>query len=192
MRYGGQKIDTKRYLYAYTLLLVVVNLVMIATENLGLVDHWLYNSFLILEFLLLSMYFNQISKIAWIKQAILGFQCFFVGICVYELLWLKELFKVNENIKAIGSLGIIGFCLMYFYQLLKLLQVPKIWHDPIFLIAASAFFYFTSNFVFSVFARNILWGNQQNAIFIFRYILLLSIVYFCSLSYAIWNIQRLK
>lgn len=188
-----QDFDSGGFLKIYLIIQAVIAAVSYFTETAKIIDHWMINLFWSVEFILWALFYGKSLLHAKICKKVTYTSLYiFLAIMTYELFIKMDLLKSNDNVRTVASLFLILLSILYFYQLLQKLSPIPLKNNPGFWINSAVFFYFCASFIFGIFSRHILWGPQQEALFIFQFILIFSIIYNLILTYALWNLPMKK
>lgn len=111
----------------------------------------------------------------------------FVLFSVINSLYIQSVSRYNSYAQTIGSLLIIGYCIHYFTELIRKMQVKNLFATPMFWIVSSIFFYYASSlFLFALgnaFISRPLWIDP----WIWMFHVFIAAVYYIVMTIGLWK-----
>ncbi|GGF19706.1 hypothetical protein [Hymenobacter cavernae] len=95
----------------------------------------------LLKTLLFSRVYYLALRRRWHRQLIFWLTAGFVLFALLDAVYLEGLIKYNSYGRAVQSLLLIGFAMLYFEQMLRELRVSRLEQDPLFLTSVGLIIY---------------------------------------------------
>jgi hypothetical protein len=184
---NGQKIDRNNLLKIYLIVSFLYEMTSIYTEQNSIQDHWIVNSFIVVEFALLSEYIIRLLRWQHFNAVFRGLQVLVAIICLYNFGIEKDFLKINNNVKSSAAIVLIILSLLYYYNLLKNTLAPNLLADPYFWIITAVFFFFCTTFIYSIYSREVMWAEKIIARQLYLIVMIFSIFYRSILAISLWN-----
>ena len=152
-----------KILYGYLWLsFLIMEIVVWYTQINSIQDHFIYNSFLPVQFLLLSAVYWIVLKTNTHKRIL-----FVIAVCIIlftiisHLSNLSNFNRFNSVANAVANLGLMFFVILYFYELLKELHIVKLSIHPMFWISVGVILYVSINFFLYIFGEFVMFNNSK-------------------------------
>jgi hypothetical protein len=147
---------------------------------------WLYNLFLIPQYILyMAVYYLEIDS-THIKKAILACALVFTAFAVFNMGWLQGLHSVDSYTLTLASVIIIFMTVTWFNQLLHKKEIYKLSSVPLVWISAGAFIFHAADPPYLLSLNYLVAHNRPLAIALFYIFLILN-----CLMYAFYTIAFL-
>ena len=141
----------------------------------------------ILEFLLLTRIFQQNIKSGFPSIGFRGIQLFIVSFAFwYAFLW-KSLWVHNDLVRFMAGIFIMFYCVLFFYDTIKKLNITHLEKSPIFWISTGVLLYYLTNFVFFLFTNNeiLVLMEQRTSLMLWGIYIMMNIVKYIFFGIAI-------
>ncbi len=180
----------RRYLTNELKVLFLYLIASIITEILGNVfarvlhipNHFILNTFAVLECILISFIFQEVFINKNLKRVAFILIIIYTLVSIYLFIMPDGFFKFNSIVNTISCLLIIIWVFAYFYQLLQTLQVIKLYTIPLFWISVGCLLYFSGTLFIFLYSDTILfqkepilyyqlWNIYYVLLFVFRFLL---------------------
>jgi hypothetical protein len=161
-RYKYLQIDGK-ILFVYLILSLLIDEIYDwYTSIQSIQNHYIINTFIPIEFLLLSSIFWLSFKTDNYKKILIftvtGVMIFTIG---YHLSNLEKFNRFSSFTNAIMYLSLMFIVIMYFYELLKELHVVKLSLHPMFWISVGVILYVSINFFLFIFGEFVMFNSSK-------------------------------
>ncbi|WP_367390417.1 hypothetical protein [Lewinella sp. LCG006] len=164
---GLLRLKRLQIIQRYVLALIVFSiLVELAAVLLGRLLHLrnlpLLHVFSVVQFTLLWLIFAQRLIPPFSKKlfgGILGIFWIFAIVCA---IWIDGIFNFNAHARSFGAILIIVFCLSYFYQRLRKLDLENLETDPLFWVATGSLIYFSGSLILFIISNYILANESMS------------------------------
>ena len=145
---------------------------------------WLYNLYLIPQYLFYFYFFSGTIRMPWIRKAALVLSAIYVFVAIQNLFYYRKLFVVDGNTIITANLIVIAFTMIYFIQLMRANTVIKLSRQPMFWIAAGAFIFHLGSLPCFMLYKYISIEDSVLATSLFRIIVMLNCVMYIFYSTA--------
>lgn len=164
---GLLRLKRLQIIQRYVLALIIFSiLVELAAVLLGRLLHLrnlpLLHVFSVVQFTLLWLIFAQRLIPPFSKKlfgGILGIFWIFAIVCA---IWIDGIFNFNAHARSFGAILIIVFCLSYFYQRLRKLDLENLETDPLFWVATGSLIYFSGSLILFIISNYILANESMS------------------------------
>ncbi len=116
---------------------------------------FLLHIFTVLELGLLALMFGpaigSLLPAPQLRLLILGFVVF----AIFNSIYIDGITRFNAFAKAIEALMVIGFVLLYFYHILRTLEIKHLDRAPLFWVAAGSLIYFSGSLFVFIYSNKI-------------------------------------
>jgi hypothetical protein len=158
---GLLRIKRLQIIQRYVLALVVFSiLVELAAVVLGRLLHLrnlpLLHVFSVVQFTLLWLIFAQRLIPPFSKRFFWGILVAFWAFAIVCAVWIDGIYNFNAHARSFGAILIIIFCLSYFYQRLRMLDLENLEADPLFWVATGSLIYFSGSLILFIISNYIL------------------------------------
>ena len=127
---------------------------------LHLPNHFIINTFATLECILISLIFYEIFIAKDLKRIVLVSIGIYVLICIYVFTILDNFYRFSSIINTVSCLLIIVWVFTYFYQLLQIPQLIKLYALPMFWISVGCLLYFSGTLFIFLYSEKILFQKE--------------------------------
>lgn len=135
---------------------------------------WIYNIYLIPEYMFYFLLYYSFLKTKIVKKAFvllcLSYLCF--AIC--NLFWIQSLYNLNSYTIISGNILVILMSLNYFNQSLNDRGLKRQTSNPLFWISTGAFIFFSGSLPYFIFMNYLIKNNIAMAIALFNILLILN------------------
>jgi hypothetical protein len=150
--YSSLRHSVFRWLVWLMLLVVVAEL---SGRYLSRVLHkpnaWIFNISTNIEFVIYSMMFYKTYTFRQFRQTALIFLCFYPVIAAINIIFIQGVFKFHSNTMSLGSLFMILFCCLFFYEILHQQKELDLLKTPYFWFATGILFFYTGDLLYNLF-----------------------------------------
>ena len=158
---GLLRIKRLQIIQRYVLALVVFSiLVELAAVVLGRFLHLrnlpLLHVFSAVQFTLLWLIFAQRLIPPFSKKIFSGILAVFWLFAIVCAIWIDGIYNFNAHARSFGAILIIIFCLSYFYQRLRMLDLENLEADPLFWVTTGSLIYFSGSLILFIISNYIL------------------------------------
>lgn len=145
----------------YVLALVIVSiLVELAAVLLGRFLHLrnlpLLHVFSVVQFTLLWLIFAQRLIPPFSRRFFGVILVAFWAFALVCAIWIDGIYNFNAHARSFGAILVIIFCLSYFYQRLRKLDLENLESDPLFWVATGSLIYFSGSLILFIISNYIL------------------------------------
>jgi hypothetical protein len=105
----------------------------------------IYNSFVLLQFMVYTAYFFMIIRFKWFKGICIAFLILFPLLWIITVWYVFGIYSWNSYIHVAGSAFTIIACAVFFYQLYTGDELVSLSRNTEFWIAAALFIFYTCN-----------------------------------------------
>lgn len=148
----------------------------------GMINHWLYNLFTLVEVSFLSfIYYNAIHYVV-VKKAIRLFSYVYLVLFIINALFIQEWNTFNTYTFVVGGLGVLTWIGIYFIQLMQHPRFPELNKQPLFWISTGLLFYYTGKTPFYGMVNYLIDNHLEVAKRYFVIVQLLIVVEHCLLG----------
>ncbi len=176
-----------KVIFYYTIVSALVEMIAWITIYYHQTNHWLSNVYNIMEYAFLSYYFTKIFVISKVNTFIKYFSTLtLLVITLLTFIDYKNLNHYNSTAYIITCLVLMTYAMIYFYELLNSLNVPKISYYSHFWISVGVLLYFSGCFFVNLFSEIVLLGNDKsiNQLWLIYHFFL--IIYRIFLAIGLW------
>jgi hypothetical protein len=158
---GLVRFNRLQIIQRYILALVVFSiLVELAAVLLGRLLHLrnlpLLHVFSAVQFTLLWLVFAKRLIPPFSKRFFWGILTAFWFFAIICAIWIDGIYNFNAHARSFGAILIIFFCLCYFYQRLRKLDLENLEADPLFWVATGSLIYFSGSLMLFIISNYIL------------------------------------
>ncbi|MGH1437433.1 MAG: hypothetical protein ACRBG0_23545 [Lewinella sp.] len=158
---GLMRIKRLQIIQRYVLALVIFSiLVELAAVLLGRVLHLrnlpLLHLFSAVQFTLLWFIFAKRLIPPFSKRFFGGILIAFWSFAIICAIWIDGIYNFNAHARSFGAILIIIFCLCYFYQRLRKLDLDNLETDPLFWVTTGSLIYFSGSLILFIISNYIL------------------------------------
>lgn len=147
----------QRYILALVIFSILVELAAVFIGRfLHLRNLPLLHIFSAVQFTLLWLIFAKRLIPPFSKKSFLGILAAFWVFAIVCAIWIDGLYNFNAHARSFGAILIIFFCLCYFYQRLRKLDLENLEADPLFWIATGSLIYFSGSLILFIISNYIL------------------------------------
>lgn len=147
----------QRYVFA---LVIVSILVELAAVLLGRFLHLrnlpLVHVFSAVQFTLLWVIFAKRLIPPFSKKILLGILAIFWFFAIVCAIWIDGIYNFNAHARSFEAILVIIFCLTYFYQRLRMLDLENLEADPLFWVTTGSLIYFSGSLILFIISNYIL------------------------------------
>jgi hypothetical protein len=137
---------------------------------------WLYNLFLIPQYLLYMTLYYQIIRSALLKKILIGIGIVFTGFAGINMLYLQEIHGFNSYTLAMADGIVIFMTVSYFNQLLEQKEIVRLSSHPMVWISVGAFIFHAANLPYILALNYLIRTNIPLAIALFYIFLVLNCI----------------
>ena len=153
---------------------------------------WIYNSYLIPQYLFYIYFFSKTVGVRWMSKTGLYIGIGYFLVATQNLLFIQKLFLVNYITIILANFIIVFFTLIYFIQLMKAKEVIRLSRQPLFWIAAGSFIFHLGSLPCFILYNYISAGNSLLATSLFRIIIMLNCIMYLLYSIAFLCTKRFQ
>jgi hypothetical protein len=139
---------------AFPFFLFFIILVELAGRYISMVlyhrNAWLYNISTTVEFVFYAYIFGLQLKDPAFKKATSRFMIFYPMLVLLNLLFIQGFLRFHSYTMVIGSILMIIFCCLYFYELLQNPQEGDLLRDPMFWISTGILFFYLGDLSYNL------------------------------------------
>lgn len=159
---GWQKLkQIQRYILALIVFSIFIELLSLwIGRYLHLSNLFLLHLFSVGQLVLLWLIFRQRLIPPFSRRFFLGTLLVFLLFAVASAIWIDGLFNFNSHARSFEAVIIIFFCLSYFYQRLKQLDLENLESDPLFWVSTGSLVYFSGSLIMFIIS-NYVASNQE-------------------------------
>ncbi|WP_324671757.1 hypothetical protein [Hymenobacter sp. GOD-10R] len=132
---------TVRVLFWYTYLSLFTSLALQIGRHLFHLNTPVQHLYTLLKTLLFGRMYYLALRRPWHRQLVYGLTLGFAGFAALDAFYLEGLTHFNSYGRAVQSLLLIGFAMLYFEQMLRELRVSRLEQDPLFLASVGLVIY---------------------------------------------------
>ena len=160
--------STLRWFLPYLIFIVFVEIMgWYLPVFLGETNAWMFNISVPIEYIFFSFVFYSHYRKETNKKFALGFIfLFLIYVVSYSL--VKGVYNFNANYLLIGSLAMIVFSVLYFYEQYIKVDTDNIWSEPMFWIVTGVFLFNAGEFSYNFISKFIIKNNLDPTIKLFR------------------------
>jgi hypothetical protein len=111
-------------------------------------NHWFYNIFTVIEFLLYTYIFSLAITNAKIKSIMRWSIPTFLIVAAINIFFIQKFYKFHTISYRIGAVMIVIWCYLYFRQLLQLEEDIVLAKNPMFWVSTGLLFFYLGFFVY--------------------------------------------
>jgi hypothetical protein len=130
-----------RVLYWYVYLSLFTSLALQIGRYLFHLNTPVQHLYTLLKTLLFGRMYYLAFRRSWHRQLVRVLTLGFAGFAVLDAFYLEGLTHFNSYGRAVQSLLLIGFAMLYFEQMLRELRVSRLEQDPLFLVSVGLVIY---------------------------------------------------
>lgn len=176
-----------RVLFLYVLVAAFVEILSSTFTKLNIKNLYLINLFTVVECTMLSLFYLKIFTTKKYSIIIYVLLFCFYSIFVYDFIFLHNFNRMNIFSIIVESFILIGFSLLYFYELAKKMEYVSILSNPLFWVNSSILIYFSGNLFLFIFSNYIL-NHSYNRLWNIHSVL--NIIYNTLLIIAFWKTTK--
>lgn len=90
------------------------------------------------------------------KKLMYGALALFWLFAIICAIWIDGIFNFNAHARSFGALLLIFFCLSYYYQRLRNLDLENLEQDPLFWVATASLIYFSGSLIMFIISNYVL------------------------------------
>lgn len=135
---------------------------------------WIYNLYLIPEYLFYFFFFYGFLKHQIIKRIFIGVVIIYFLFAVTNLIWIQTFSNLNSFTIIPGNILVVLLSLSYFHQSLNDKEFIKQTSQPLFWIAVAVFIFFSGSLPYFIFMNSLIINNIPMAIALFNILLILN------------------
>jgi len=125
---------------------------------------WIYNSFLIPQYLLYMAVYYQVIRSRAVKKIIIGLAVFFTLFALTNELFIQHIYAIDSYTLAISSSIVIFLSIAYFEQLRKEKEIIRLTTDPMVWISLGAFIFHAADLPYLLMLNYLIHTNISLAI----------------------------
>jgi hypothetical protein len=161
-RYKSLQIQGKIIFGYLCVSFLIMEVVMWYTQINSMQNHYLFNIFYPIEFLLLSsIYWINLKTPLYKKMLLYVVAIIMTFIIVSTIINLDNFNRFNSIANAVANLGLMFFVILYFYELLKELHIVKLSSHPMFWISVAIILYVSINFFLYIFGEFVVFNKSK-------------------------------
>ena len=103
--------------------------------------------YFILEFLVINVIYYEIFRDSRIRRTLIIIGCIYIVVSIYSLIFLEGFYNFNSLPLTASSFLTIFYCIFYFWQLLRKLEIDNLVNYPMFWITSSILISASGNFL---------------------------------------------
>jgi hypothetical protein len=111
----------------------------------------------------------------------------FVCFSIVNSVWLQSLLSYNSYSQTFGSLLIIGYCVYYFIDLIRKMNVKNLYDEPMFWITGSILFYYASTLFIYGLGNILIHHSKSLNRWIWLFHVLLAALHYTFISIGFWR-----
>lgn len=148
----------QKYLFALVVFILVIEILanFIGRWYLHMNNLPLLHLFSVGQFTFLWLIFRRRIVPLIPKQTFQALLIVFYIFAVVSAVWIDGVFNFNAYARSFGAILLIFFCLTYYYQRLKMLDMEHLEQDPLFWISTGSLIYFSGSVILFVVSNYIL------------------------------------
>jgi hypothetical protein len=151
-----------KVLYAYLWVSIIIfEIAAWYTSLNGIQNHFLFNIFSPIEFLLLScIYWLEFKTLRFRRILVVIVSLIFSFQVGSNIIFWESFNRFNSVANALPNLGLMFFVILYFYELLKEQEVISLSSFPMFWISSGIIFYVSINFFLFIFGEFVTFNSS--------------------------------
>lgn len=137
---------------------------------------WIYNLYIVPEYLFYLWFFANLLESRRIKRYALGFAILYFLFCLFNITFLQSFFQLNTYSIIFGAALVLYMTVFYFLQELNRKMPVKVEKDPLFWISLGAFIFHSVSLPYFIFINYLSRTNISLAIALFNILLALNVL----------------
>jgi hypothetical protein len=152
-----------KVLYAYLWVSIIIfEIAAWYTSLNGIQNHFLFNIFSPIEFLLLScIYWLEFKTLRFRRILVVIVSLIFSFQVGSNIIFWESFNRFNSVANALPNLGLMLFVILYFYELLMEQKIIKLSTFPMFWISSGVIFYVSINFFLFIFGEFVMFNSSE-------------------------------
>jgi hypothetical protein len=146
---------------------------------------WIYNVFLLPQYLLYMALYYQVIRSAAIRKIIIALAVFYTVFALLNIFYIQHINNIDSLTLAVSSGIVIFLTIAYFEQLRKEEQLIRLTTHPMVWISLGAFIFHTANLPYLIGLNYLIHTNLPLAIALFYIFLALNCIMYTLYSVAL-------
>lgn len=146
--------------------------------------------YLMIEFLILGLFFTHILRDIVRKRLMLGLILLFEAYCLVNTLFLQSIYEYPSIPQSVSKILLVSFSILFFYKVMIETSVPNLWKEPLIFINGAILIYFSGNLFYSLLFNLILdYSKEFSKITIYYFVGLMTLFYIL-IAIGFWKADR--
>jgi len=171
-----------RWLFYFVCFGTVMQLASRIVVMLGHVNVPMMHLYVPLKFLFFSIFYAFYLDGFLSRRVIYAVAALFITFSVINTIFIQSLFEYNSYVRAIGSLLLSVYCIVYFLKVMSDMQIKKPSREPMVWINTGALFYFSGSFFVFILSNLILNHSREWSLVAWRINSILMTMFYLSMA----------
>jgi hypothetical protein len=179
-----------KWIFWFVVFATILQLTSRVMVKIGYYNVPLMHLYVPVKFLFYSMAYKYILAGFIPMKIIYGIAAVFISFSLVNSFLIQSITQYNSYVRAIGSLLIIVYAILYFMKALRELNIPKLRNEPLIWFNAAALVNFSGNFFVFMLSNLLLSHSTQLSTISWRVNSIIGSAFYIVVAIAFWKTKK--